>query len=76
MVPGTIEAGIVKKAEELAKVLLEIKAKLKSPFVKFAVPDEISYVFTSKVPVVKNKDAREAVSFVLEENVPVGLPAG
>jgi hypothetical protein len=70
---GVIEAGVIKKPEELVKTLSEIRGKLKTPFVKFAVPDEISYVFTSKVPAVQDKDAREAVSFILEENVPLPL---
>ena len=70
---GAIEAGIIKKEEEVVKVLQDLRPKLKGPFVKFAVPDEISYVFSASVPVFPGKDASESVSFILEENVPLPL---
>ncbi len=70
---GIIEMGKIKNQDALSKILSEKRAELKSPFVRFSIPDETSYVFTTKVPVVAGKDAKEAVSFILEENVPLPL---
>lgn len=71
--PGIIEEGLVKNEESLIKSLSSIRAMVKSPFVRVALPDQISYVFSAKVPVQPDKDARESVAFILEENVPLPL---
>jgi len=71
--PGIIEMGKVKNEEVLSKILREKRANLKTPFIKFSIPDETSYVFTAKVPVVPGKDAKESIGFILEENVPLPL---
>lgn len=70
---GIIEMGKIKNEEALIKILTDIRAGLKTPFVKFSMPDETSYVFTAKVPVTPSGDAKESVSFILEENVPLLL---
>jgi len=70
---GAIVSGVIKKEGEIVKVLEGLKEKVKSPFVKFAVPDEISYVFTASVSVSAGQTAEEPVSFILEENVPLLL---
>lgn len=70
---GVIEMGKVKNEEALSKILSEKRSELHSPFVRFSIPDETSYIFTAKVPVVLGKDAKESVSFILEENVPLPL---
>lgn len=70
---GIIESGTIQDTGALVQAISEIKSELKSDFVKFAVPDQISYIFSSSVPVYPGKDASEAVSFILEENVPLPL---
>lgn len=73
LAPGIIESGQVKNGEKLIKTLQDLRPLLPSPFVKFAIPDETSYVFTARVPVLPGKKADESVAFVLEENVPLPL---
>jgi Tfp pilus assembly PilM family ATPase len=71
--PGVIQGGQIKNAEKLAKTLEEVRKISPTPFAKFAIPDETSYVFTAKVPVLPGRTAEESVAFVLEENVPIPL---
>lgn len=70
---GIIEMGKVKNEEALSKIFSEKKAGWESPFVRFSIPEETSYIFTAEIPVLPGKDARESVSFILEENVPLPL---
>lgn len=71
--PGLIVSGQIKNPEKLVKTLAEIRKISRTPFVKFAIPDETSYVFSARVPVLPGKEAYESVAFVLEENVPIPL---
>jgi Tfp pilus assembly PilM family ATPase len=71
--PGQIKTGEIKNTDAIAQVLAEKRALVPSPFVKFCVPDQISYVFSAKVPIVEGRDATESISFILEENVPLPL---
>jgi Tfp pilus assembly PilM family ATPase len=71
--PGVIESGQIKNSDKLVKTLEEIRKISPTVFVKFAIPDETSYVFSAEVPVVPGKTAEESVAFVLEENVPIPL---
>ena len=71
--PGIIETGKVKNEEALSKILKEARANLKTPFVKFCISDEVTYVFSVKIPVIPGKDAKEGVNSILEENVPLAL---
>lgn len=70
---GIIEMGKIKNEEALSNILVEKRVELKTPFVKFSIPDETSYIFTAKVPVTEG-NAKESVGFILEENVPLPLP--
>src|SRR3989344_965097 len=70
---GIIESGIVKNEQALTEVLTKEKSKLSSPFVRFVIPDEVSYTFSASVPVSAAKDISESVEFILEENVPLPL---
>lgn len=71
--PGVIESGQIKNADKLAKTLEGARKISPTQFVRFAIPDETSYVFTAKVPVLPHKTAEESVAFILEENVPIPL---
>lgn len=69
---GSIVDGSVVRKDELIKKLSSLRKNFDSPFVFFTLPDEISYVFSVSVPTVGN-DLTEAVTFVIEENVPLSL---
>jgi hypothetical protein len=70
---GVMEFGVIKNEEEMAQILSEASKGLGTPFVKFAVPDQISYVFTASVPVALGTDLEESISSIIEENVPLSL---
>lgn len=71
--PGTIVDGSIANFEEIVKKLSVIKTNFSSPFVFFALPDEISYVFSAEVPAIPGSDLSESVAFIMEENVPLAL---
>ncbi len=71
LAPGVMESGVIKNEEEVVKILSSIPKSLGTSFVKMAVPDHISYVFTAKVPALPGKDLEESISFIMEENVPL-----
>ena len=70
---GIIVAGSVVKPEELAKKLAKVREKLGSPYVSFTIPDELTYIFNTNVPVILGHDATESIAFTIEENVPLSL---
>lgn len=71
--PGVIEMGKVKNEEVLVKLLSGLKDNFPSPFIKFSIPDEASYVFTVRLPALAGGSLQESVAFILEENVPLPL---
>lgn len=71
--PGVLQSGVIKNESSLINALNKIKPSLKSNFVRYVVADEVSYTFTTNVPVFEGKDAGESVEFILEENVPLPL---
>jgi hypothetical protein len=69
----SIVDGKIVNTEDVAKKLAVIRKDFDSPFVFFTVPDELSYVFSTSVPVIKGGNVAESVAFVIEENVPLTL---
>lgn len=69
---GAIVNGSIVKMDEVVKKLSLIKKDFSLPFVFFAIPDELTYVFPAQVPAVGN-DLTESVAFIIEENVPLQL---
>lgn len=70
---GVMEFGVIKNEEEMSKILSEVSKSLGTPFVKFAVPDQISYVFTTSIPVAPETNLEESIASIIEENVPLSL---
>ena len=68
---GAIVAGKIISREEVVKKLKTLKENFESPFVFFAIPDELAYIFSVSVPVSKDGNMAESVAFVMEENVPI-----
>lgn len=71
--PGIIKEGVILKEEDLVNKLLEVRNNFGSSFVSFTIPDEITYIFKTSVPVVNGRDATESIAFSIEENVPISL---
>lgn len=70
---GCIVDGRVVKADEIIKKLSVIRKDFGLPFVFFALPDELAYVFSITIPVNNQDNASESVAFIMEENVPLSL---
>jgi Tfp pilus assembly PilM family ATPase len=70
---GAISGGKIVNMDEVVKKLIAIKEGFDSPFVFFAIPDEITYIFSAEIPIATEGDISEAVAFVMEENVPLPL---
>ncbi|HZS43190.1 MAG TPA: pilus assembly protein PilM [Candidatus Paceibacterota bacterium] len=59
--------------KQLVEILRQLKKENKLKFVKTALPDEKSYVFTTEIPNTTDKEIRTFIEFHLEENVPLSL---
>jgi hypothetical protein len=59
--------------DEVVKKLSIVRKNFNSPFVFFAVPDELAYVFSTSILVASGDNAMESVAFIIEENVPLSL---
>lgn len=70
---GAITSGRIVDASEVIKKLTILKKEFNTPYVFFAVPDELAFVFSTSVMVGSHDNATESVAFVIEENVPLSL---
>jgi|GEM_PF-1777922 len=70
---GGIVEGKIVNMESVVKALSTVKKSFDSPFVFFAIPDELTFVFTTSVLVGPKSDPKESIAFVMEENVPLPL---
>ncbi len=71
--PGTITGGKISNPETLKEKLLQVKKEFSNPFVFFAIPDELAYIFTTTIPIAEGVQVSEAIAFGIEENVPLTL---
>jgi hypothetical protein len=70
---GVIVDGKIVNVESVVKALSAIKENFNPSFVLFTLPDELSYIFSTTIPVSKEGNATESVAFTIEENVPFPL---
>ena len=68
---GTIVDGSPAKPEELVSALRKLKQEHKMSFANVSLPDDKAYVFKSVINVPKDANIRDAVGFILEENIPI-----
>lgn len=68
-----IKDGDILNKNALAKMLVEVKNKITSDFVKISIPEEKTYVFDVQMPKEARSNIREALEFKIEENVPLKL---
>ncbi|MFA6269618.1 MAG: pilus assembly protein PilM [Candidatus Paceibacterota bacterium] len=69
---GSILNGAIVNTQDVIDKLAVVRKSFNCPFVFFALPDEITYVFSVLVPTIGG-DIKEAVAFMIEENVPLSL---
>jgi len=70
---GGIVEGKIVDIESVIKALSTVRSSFDSSFVFFAIPDELTFVFTTSVSVGPKSNPAESIAFVMEENVPLSL---
>jgi len=70
---GSIVAGSIVNMDDVVKKLAVTRKNFDLPFVFFAMPDELAYVFSASVMIGAEGDMTESVAFIIEENVPLSL---
>ncbi|MES3004970.1 MAG: pilus assembly protein PilM [Patescibacteria group bacterium] len=68
---GSVVGGQIKNKPSVVKLLLELKNELSLEYVKMSLPEESAYLFTAKIPIVKEEEVRGVIESKIEENVPV-----
>ncbi len=69
--PGVVISGEINNPDELINTLSSLKKELNLNYVRVSLPEERAYLFTAKIPIVKQKEVRSAIESKMEENVPV-----
>lgn len=70
---GTVEAGFINDAAKLTAVLADLAHRYSLSYVRATLPEERAYLFTTTIDKVPAEGLRDAVAFIIEENVPVTL---
>ncbi len=70
---GSIVEGKILNPEDVKEKLSLIKQEFDTDFVYFALPDELTYIYTTKIRVVSKGSLEESVAFTIEENIPISL---
>ena len=70
---GIVESGFINDAEKLTTVLKELSKGYGFKYVYATLPEERAYLFSATIDRVPSEGLRDAVAFIIEENVPVSL---
>jgi type IV pilus assembly protein PilM len=73
LAPNIVKEGQLQDKVALVKALIEVKGKIKSDFVKVAIPEEKTFIFDVQLPIEAKSNIRQAIEFKIEENVPLKL---
>jgi len=73
LAPGAVTSGIIQDRDEVVRVLKVARARHHLNFVRATLPEEKAYLFITEFDSMPLEDLRDAVAFILEENVPVPL---
>ncbi|MBI5816958.1 MAG: type IV pilus assembly protein PilM [Candidatus Yonathbacteria bacterium] len=73
IVPGIIEGGEIKNAEELRKILLSMHEEFNIDFANVSLPEQQAYLLNINVPKMKRSEIRESLELQLEEYVPISM---
>ncbi len=68
---GAIYGENLQSNQELKDALLAAKEDLGLSFVRVTLPEDKAYIFRTTLPHMSEEQAREAIEFQLEENVPL-----
>lgn len=70
---GVVKAGFINNPEKLTAVLRDLAQRYNLSFARATLPEERAYLFTATIDRVPVEGLRDAVAFILEENVPISL---
>jgi Tfp pilus assembly PilM family ATPase len=70
---GVVEAGFINEPNKLKEVLVDLRRRHNLKFTRSTLPEERAYMFTTTIDKVPMEGIRDAVAFIIEENVPVSL---
>ncbi|MBX4198489.1 pilus assembly protein PilM [Candidatus Parcubacteria bacterium] len=70
---GVIDDGYINDKVELVRILSDIQNEYGLRFIVASLPEDKSYLFTTKIPIMAERDIRNALQFKIEENVPIAL---
>lgn len=72
--PSPLDKALKLPAEDIRKAISVALAHAKKNNISIVIPEQSTYVFLTEVPVTDPRLVREAISFKLEEHVPIALP--
>ncbi len=70
---GAVESGLISSPDKLVPVLKKLSSRHGIRYVRASLPEEKAYLFTTTISRVSPEGLKDAVAFVVEENVPVSL---
>jgi len=73
VVPGIIEGGEIKKAEELREILSSMHEEFKIDFANVSLPEQQAYLLNINIPTMKRSEIRGSLELQLEEYVPISM---
>jgi Tfp pilus assembly PilM family ATPase len=70
---GVVQSGFLYNPGKITETLKNLSEEASSHYVRATLPEEKAYVFTAFINRVPSEGLRDAVAFIIEENVPVSL---
>lgn len=70
---GVVQSGSIYSEEKLAIALKSLSVKHRLSYTRATLPEEKAYLFTTSIQRVPEEGLKDAVAFIIEENVPVSL---
>lgn len=71
---GVVQSGFINDPDKLISILKNLSRRYGLQYVYATLPEERAYLFTATIDKVPEEGLRDAVAFIIEENVPVQLP--
>lgn len=70
---GVVQSGFINDPDKLISILSGLSHRFDLRYVYATLPEERAYLFTTTIDKVPEEGLRDAVAFIIEENVPVQL---
>lgn len=70
---GAVESGLINNPDVLGAVLKNLTSPYGIRYVHASLPEEKTYLFTTRINWVPPEGLKDAVAFIIEENAPVTL---